>query len=128
MNKIQRVGTLNPMNAGVYRDFLPLDYVPNRKSTVLLGAEEDGYAAGVLWAEFTDHECEIMQLAVHPAFRRRGIGTELLEEFFSAFSRTDGLVPVHMHLIDDESNRNSISILFTGNCLLRGCGCSAMCI
>ena len=84
---IQRIENLS--DVGAFKDLLPLDYVPNERSTVLLGAVERGYAAGVLWAEFTDHDCEIMQLAVHPSFRRRGIGTRLLEEFFDGFEQEE---------------------------------------
>ena len=109
MVKIQRIANLS--DVGAFKELLPLDYAPNERSTVLLGAVEDGYATGALWAEFSDHDCEIKQLAVHPAFRRRGIGTQLLEEFFAGFELSEGACPVYMHLIDDESNKDFIRFL-----------------
>ncbi len=99
-----RVGMLNPKNVGEFAGLLPYDYVPDDKSTVLLGAMVNEFAAGVLWGEFTSDDCEIMQLAVHPAFRRHGVGKKLVEEFLSAFWRTERLVPVHMSFVQDDKN------------------------
>ena len=106
-----RIGMLDPKQTGAFSELLPEDFVPNDASTVLLGATKNGYAAGVLWGEFSDDDCEIMQIAVHPAFRHQGIGSALVRSFLSAFRRMERLMPVYMHFVCNDENRGLYSFL-----------------
>jgi ribosomal-protein-alanine N-acetyltransferase len=51
----------------------------------LLLASSDGLPAGFCsWRQTAEDEAELLNLAVDPAFRRRGVGRALLEEFEKA--------------------------------------------
>lgn len=53
-----------------------LGYTPD----LCLVAEIDGRIAGDMITRIQDDKAELASLAIHPDFRRRGVGSELLEE------------------------------------------------
>ncbi|RNF93328.1 GNAT family N-acetyltransferase [Streptomyces botrytidirepellens] len=68
-----------------------------RDAESLLLAERDGTLAGTVIAGFDGWRCHLYRLAVHPAHRRRGVATALLdaaEERFAALGgrRGDAMV------------------------------------
>lgn len=55
--------------------------------------------AGFSLARTAIDECELLLLAVHPAFHRKGIGTLLLEQFMG-HAASDGATNVHLEVRD----------------------------
>jgi len=59
------------------------DYSPFRMLLALVGGEPAGFLA---WRQVDEAEAEILNLAVHPEWRRRGVGSALLEAVREAAS------------------------------------------
>lgn len=97
------IGLVDTFHTGAFDSLLPYDYEA-RPDGVLLGAIAGEYAAGILWAELYDEYCEILHIAVHPVFRRKGIGSLLVDRFLSSFYEMDRPEIVCMHFVEDESN------------------------
>ncbi len=93
-----------------FTQLLPDNFLGHEESTILIGAMAEGFAAGVIWAEMREEGCEIMQLAVHPEFRRRGIGSKLIESFLSVVCQMDRMVSVYGFFVGDENSKTLRSV------------------
>ena len=93
---------LNDKLYQVFSELLPKSYMPNAPENFLLGVidDETGCACGVLWYRFYHMRYEIMYLGVHPAFRRRGYGTRLLDAFLSSVHDSGLFAPVYVSFED----------------------------
>ncbi len=60
----------------------PADYLAYDFVVAVRGKEVAGYAVA---QRLTEGETELLDLAVHPCFRRRGVGRRLLEEITSRY-------------------------------------------
>ncbi|RKE23076.1 GNAT family N-acetyltransferase [Streptomyces sp. TLI_171] len=74
-----------------------------RDGEALLLAEQDGAVLGTVIAGFDGWRCHLYRLAVHPAARRRGIGSALLAAAHARFEalggrRSDAMVLEHNEL------------------------------
>ena len=99
------IGMIPINNLKAFDQFLPDEFVGNEESTILLGAAANGFAVGLLWAEMRTEGCELMQFAVHPAFRRNGIGSKLMDSFLSVIVKMEQPVSVYGFFTDDENRR-----------------------
>ncbi len=79
------VSFLSPLSKDVAEAFW-IKQVPDigKEATTLFVAETDGKIAGTVmlqkaWAPNQPHRCEVAKLLVHTDFRKRGIGTKLMQ-------------------------------------------------
>jgi ribosomal-protein-alanine N-acetyltransferase len=94
----------------VFPDAWPRDaFVPHLTDTFLL-AEQDGALAGFLVARRVADEAEILDVAVAPECRRRGIGRALLRRSLDALGE-DGVEVAHLEV--RASNREAIGLYRT---------------
>lgn len=84
---------------------MPAGFRPGAEGEYLLGLmDDDGEAVGVLWYRFRGFRYDILHIGVHPAFRRRGYGTQLLETFFGSVYESGLLFPVYLSYLDSAEN------------------------
>ena len=60
----------------------------------------DGHSAGRLYVHHQANEIRIMDLALLPDYRRRGIGTMLLEAILSTAGRLGKIVTIHVEVFN----------------------------
>ena len=60
----------------------------------------DGEPAGRLYVHHRSIEIRIMDISLLPAYRRRGIGTALLEEILSAGAQSEKTVTIHVEVFN----------------------------
>ena len=101
-----------------FTQLLPDNFLGHEESTILIGAMAEGFAAGVIWAEMREEGREIMQLAVHPEFRRRGIGSKLIESFLSVVCQMDRMVSVYGFFVGDDNSKTLRSFLDSMGCFV----------
>ncbi|MFJ7152846.1 GNAT family N-acetyltransferase [Streptomyces sp. NPDC100445] len=74
-----------------------------RDPGALLLAERDGELVGTVIAGFDGWRCHLYRLAVHPGWRRRGIGSALLAAAEERFARLGGRRADAMVLVRNET-------------------------
>ncbi len=84
-----------------------LDEFKNRDITWPRGAYEEWKLVGYLFLWFIVDECHVANIAVHPDFRRRGVGWTLLEECIRLATQKKS---VKITLEVRTSNRGAISL------------------
>lgn len=71
----------------VFSDPWPLSGFQTFLGELGLVSESDGQVVGYIFARAAGGEAEILNLAVHPAHRRRGVGRRLLEEILTRVAK-----------------------------------------
>ena len=101
----------------LFRDMLPEEYTFGLENEYLLGAlTEDGTACGVLHFRFADYRYELLFIGIHPAFRRRGLGTELMRRFLDSVYESEILYPVYVSYEDRPEYYEFEKMLKSMNC------------
>lgn len=73
-------------------------YRSNYPGATLDVIEVDGQRAGRLYVHRGEEDIRIMDIAVAPAFRGRGIGTELIEELIAEARASERSVSIHVEM------------------------------
>ncbi len=94
-NDVQKESFLR-MQFDAQRSFYESEY-PGAEFQIILVADE---SAGRLYVHRRDREIRIMDIAMLPAFRGRGIGTKLLNEILAEGERTDRPVTIHVESLN----------------------------
>lgn len=104
------LGAVASLERRVFPDAWPREaFVPHLTDTFLL-AEQDGALVGFLVARRAADEAEILDLAVAPERRRRGIGSALLTHALDALARA-GVEMTYLEV--RASNREAIGLYRT---------------
>ncbi len=89
----------------------------NLPNTIFLVAKEDGALAGYIGMYISLDEGEITNVAVAPQFRRRGVGTQLIEEI-----RREAAAHGVTSIVLEVRVSNEGAILLYEKCGFRDCG------
>jgi ribosomal protein S18 acetylase RimI-like enzyme len=73
-------------------------YRANYPGATLDMVELDGEPAGRLYVHRGENDIRIMDIALAPAFRRRGIGTRLIEELIAEAGSSGRALSIHVEL------------------------------
>ena len=91
--------------AGAFAMMLPVAYFKTPKTgRFLLGAyDENKDPMAVCWYMFTGYDFEVVFIGVHPLYRRKGIGSLLLQEFLRSIYRMNMVFPVRVTFSEPET-------------------------
>ena len=103
--------------AGAFAMLLPVSYFTTPKAgRFLLGVyDENKDPVAVCWYMFTGYDFEIMFIGVHPLYRRKGIGSMLLQEFLRSINRMNTVFPVKVVFSEPEASAGFHSFLRAQN-------------
>jgi ribosomal-protein-alanine N-acetyltransferase len=84
-----------------YRPQRIAEFIVDRNAVTLI-AHDGSRCAGFAVMTFGDERAHLVLLAVHPRYRRRGVGSRMLAWLLDS-ARTAGLSSVHLELLDDNA-------------------------
>jgi len=107
--RLRDAETLAVMSRDLVEAGLGWEYRPQRiaefivdRSAVTLVAHDGLRCAGFAVMTFGQERAHLVLLAVHPRYRRRGVGTRMLDWLLDS-ARTAGIASIHLELLEDNA-------------------------